>query len=410
VKTVVRLFRGSVGEGYQKLVGWRIIVQSRGEQMPSRFTALVRALAFHQPLLRDLLLILVSCVICFLYFNEQWLNHSQTRQQQALNALAAQLASNSYVPLASGNLVSLNVLTRQLASQPPVVGARIERLDGGTASSAGLDQGMQAAAAISDDAQQIIGKVVVYGTPVTLPAVWPFVLLLICLLGVRVAFTFFWHQLQPLKARLSSDGWRSLWANEPPSNKAIGPGELAANTFESPTPTIKARIDIHIINYERLQQRFTPTALQKVLDCYDARLQQVADIYGFEKMPLVSHTSLELHHVNEEEALFMAACAASLFRLCCEQLDEQRRAAGEACLSFSLLLSIEGAPSSRAGHPPFALLLQELTEQLANRLHCRLVEQWQEEDGRWQLLALDGLAERYQKLMAAQLASLVTAA
>lgn len=363
-------------------------------------------LAPHRSLLRDLLLIVVTCLVCFLYFSEQWLNDSRAQRQQALNAFALQLADSSYVPLAADNLVSLNVLAQQLAAQPPVVGVRIERLNGQLASSAGVEQGMQAQAAIGDDAEKIIGRVLVYGQPVAAQPFWPFLLLLLCLLGLRAALTFFWQQLVPLSAKT----WRDL--------RERGQGEASAVRAEAQPPLlalpqVEARLDVSVVNFERLQQRFTPSALAQLLACYDELLTQVAQVYGASCDAPLPAASLSLRHTQADEAVFLLSCCAKLLLAGCERLNQQRHESGESCLSLRLLLSRDAPetlrqPVQQSGPAQqLQLLLPGLSPELQSRFTVRLLEQWQDHDDHWQLFTEVRLAERYQKLIASQLASLM---
>lgn len=370
--------------------------------MTSPFHIWQARLAPHRPLLRDLLLILVTALVCFLYFSEQWLNDSRAQRQQALNALALQLADASYVPLAANNLVSLNVLAQQMTVQPPVVGVRIERLDHTPASSAGIQLGMQAQAAIGDDEQKIIGQVLLFGEPAKAQPVWPFVLLLLCLLGLRAALTFFWQQLVPMTTR----SWRDLRerSSEQPQS-ADAPPLLQL-------PQVEAQLDLSVMNYDRLQQRFTSSALSQLLSSYDTLIAQVAAVYGASVTSPLPAASLSLKHSQADEAVFLLTCCARLLQSQCQQVNQQRHADGESCLSLRLLLSREAPEELRQRvqqHAPgehLQLLLPGLSEELQARFSTQLLEQWQDHGDQWQLLTEVRLAERYQKLIAAQLANL----
>lgn len=368
--------------------------------MPSGFAAVRAALTPHRHLLRDLLLILITSLVCFLYFSEQWLNDSRAQRQQSLNALALQLADACYVPLAANNLVSLNVLAHQITVQAPVIGVRIERLDQTVASSAGESQGMQAQAAIGDDEQKIIGQVLVFGEPAQPQPIWPFVLLLLCLLGLRAALTFFWQQLVPMTTK-SLRELRERGQQDKSVQAALPPLlEL---------PKVEARLDLSVVNYERLQQRFTPSALAQLLTCYDELIAQVAQVYGASCEARLPHASLSLKHSHADEAVFLLTCCAKLLQSGWQQLNQQRHDNGESCLSVQLLLSVDAPAALRqrvqqtAPADQLQLLLAALSEELQSRFSAQLLEQWQDHDDQWQLLTQVRLAERYQKLIDAQL-------
>lgn len=363
----------------------------------------------HRKLLKDLLLILMSCLVCFLYFSEQWHHQSRTQRQQGLEALAVQLAETSYVPLAADNLVSLNVLTGQLVALPPVGGARVEYLDRRLASSAGDKATMKAVAAVGGQQKDIIGRVVVYGKPVAGLSFWPFWILLLCLLGIRVAVALFWEQLVPFSSR---------------AIKGIKKYSQATRrvTRSAPVPTLpvepaaSAQLDIQVCDYARLSQWFTPTALQQTLAAYDALLRRVAGIYGVTlDSPLGATTKLELGHDSAEEAVFLLSCCANLFMAACDTLNAQRRESGDTCLAFSLLLSQQAPDELRESlnqqevEQQLRLLVAAPSDHLKARLNAHHLEQWQGEDDVWQLLTDATLAERYRKLVASQLDSLALA-
>lgn len=361
--------------------------------------------ARHKQLLKELALILVACLVCFLYFNQQWLEQSEAQRRQAVTAIAEQLAAESFVPLSANNLVSLNVLVSQVAERLPVVGAELQGLDGEAHVSSGQLDGMRSLAVISDGGAQIIGKVILYSQPVSGLPFWPFFLLLLCLLGLRLAVHAFWRQLLPLPRKLQQQ-WQLGQAQ---LNRLLEKQPVATTTAEAPqAPQIRLTLAIRVSNHARLQQRLTPQALQGSLADYDRLLQQVAAIYGLQSESLDAESRLTLHHASHEEGIFLLACAACLYLICCQRLDQQRRADGAPCLQFSLLLHDDKAPQVEPSPQPFTLLLKQWPERLGERLHCQPIKAWEEDEQPWQLLALDALAERYQKLIAAQAESVIS--
>lgn len=349
----------------------------------------------HRPLVLDLLLIILCCLVAGLYFNEQWADRSQQLRQQAITSLANQLADASYVPLADNNRISLNVLAQQLDKQLPVAGVRIKRLDGSIVSSAGSKSGLQAQAAVGRDGQEIIGRVVVYGSVPTSLAWWPFLLVMLCLLGLRTAFSLFWEQLLPQSLRQWHDLRQRLQAHAQGSNPRDTPEAVVV-------PLVEARLAVRIVNYTRLCERYTCAARDHLVDAYDVLFAQVAAEHGLEAARLNGNNLLTVKRASKAEALFALAQFAEQLRLCCERLDKERRTAGDPCLAFSLLLHSADAPLAQVGMLPFALLLKAPSEWLEERLHYRLVEHWQEGGSSWQLLAVDGLAAEFgQRLEAA---------
>lgn len=367
-----------------------------------RFNHLCEAGATHRPLVLDLLLILLCCLVAGLYFNEQWLDHSQRLRQQAIASLANQLADSSYVPLADNNRISLNVLAQQLNHQLPVAGVRIKRLDGSVISSAGHKSALEAQAAIGRGDQEIIGRVVVYGERESSFSWWPFLLIVLCLLGLRAAFSLFWEQLLPQSLR----HWRDL------RQKLQNTTAVQAVQQESAAvaaPLVEARLTVRIINYARICERYTTSARDQLVDAYNAVFVQVAADHAVEVSYLNGNNLLIMQRASEEEALFALAQFAQQLRLCCDIVDRQRRAAGDPCLAFSLLLHTAAAPLTQAGMLPFGLLLDAPSEWLVERLRARLAEHWREGGSSWQLLAIDGLAAEFEQRLDDRAAQLVAA-
>lgn len=372
--------------------------------MPAKMTAWRSAFQTHRRLLVDLLLMLGSCLVCFLFFTEQWYGRGNAERQQSLHTLAAQLADSSYVPLAANNLVSLNVLTSQLSARPPVVGVRIERLDGSVVSSAGEESALQVTAIVGADDGDAIGRVRVFSEALPGLPVWTFLLLLLALLGLRVALDFFWQQLVPLSTRT----WQTLREGR----RAPDTGPQAEPPVA--TPLEEVRLEVAVAGFERLQQRYTPTALAQLLDEYGSLLRKAARVYDADGDGVLAtgKTTFMLHHENAAEAVFLSLCCARLLVKCVDRLSGQRQQQGESCLSLCLLASLDAPEALRdrirtKDMSGTQLLLAGDLGVLSSRMTARPLEQWQQEDERWQLFTDIELAERYQKLIASQLASLM---
>ncbi len=355
----------------------------------------------HRYLLRDLLLISFCCLICLLYFNEQWLNNSSEQRQQSLDGLATQLAQYSYVPLAANNRVSLNVLAQELAAQPSVTGVRIETLSRDAVTRTGEPGAVKAVAVVGGQQRDVIGRVVVFGKAAETPALWPFFLLWLCLLGVRAAMTFLWEQLLPFSSR--------TWQNLRDKTRILRNTAPSPETTPLQLPRHEARLDVGIVDYGRLEQCCTEEALRQLVADYDAVLQRIARLYGARvERALGPRAVLVLPHAQADEAVFMLTCCARLVQNCIKQLNQTREEKGQSCLQLRLLLSQQAPEALRetsqykvaAGH--LCLLLPALSPVLQQRLSAQLLEQWQDDNAPWQLLAGIQLAERYQQLITSQ--------
>lgn len=371
--------------------------------MPAKMAAWRSNFATHRRLYLDLLMILGSCLVCGLFFSEQWHNQSSAERQQSLNALAVQLANDSYVPLAGNNLVSLNVLTSQLVAQPPVMGVRIERLDGSVASSAGESSSLSVMAPVSADASEVIGRVRIYSEPLPALPVWSFLLLLILLLGLRMVLDLFWKQLVPFSSRT----WLSLREGRRTHEEKEAEPPMAI-------PLAEARLDLRVASFEKLEQRFTPTALSQLLNEYTGLVRKVAQVYDATgELSLANGRAvLLLHHEDESEAMFHALCCAKLLVACTQLLSQQRQKLGDGCLTLGMLASLSAPEALRDKVQGKALngvqlLLAGDVSTLTPWLTLHLLEQWQEENQRWQLFTDIELTERYRTLVTAQCSSLM---
>lgn len=347
----------------------------------------------HQHLVKELVMLLLCGVVCFLYFNEQWLAHGQAERRQTLRNLADQLAEESYVPFAADNRVSLNVLVSRLASRQPVVAVAVENLDKLVLSSAGKPLGdtIRVTSAIGDK-EQIIGRVVVHGKAVDNLSTTAFVILMLLLVGVRVALYMLWAKLVPLTDKVRN------WRNVLPRGK----GPESAATVMPQLPLGDVLLTLTVTNHDTLTARLTPGALQDAMAPYQIALDNVVSVYGMTSQPLAKRLTFRLPYVDETESLFLLTCAAALFNLCCKKISAERRAAGDVCLSFGVLISVDQAPDVTEPGAEFVLLLSALDPHLVGRLDYQLLQQWQENGQEWFLLAVERLVGRYVKLIEAQ--------
>lgn len=339
-------------------------------------------------------MLLLCGVVCFLYFNEQWLTHGQTERRQTLRNLADQLAAESYVPFAADNRVSLNVLVSRLASRTPVMSVTVETLDNQVLSSAGkpLGETIRVTSAIGD-ADQVIGRVVVHGKAIDNLSSLAFIALLLLLAGIRIALYMLWSKLVPLTDKVKT--WRSAL---PRPSKLREP----MMSLKPALPVGDVLLTLSISNFDKLNERLTPTALQGVLVDYQQTLNNVMAVYGMATQPLDKKLTFKLPYVDQNESLFLLVCAATLFKLCCQQIDKKRHAQGDVCLAFDYVVALEQAPDVELQENKLLLVTDSLDAQLINRLDYQLIEQWQKNNTEWYLLDVHQLVERYLKLIEAQ--------
>src|SRR5690606_14173731 len=153
-----------------------------------------------------------------------------------------------------------------------------------------------------------------------------FVLVVIILLMLRVAVELIWRGLRQDRQRNDD-----IEADMVPVLSMMPAGE-----------STKAFLRISIVNFDRMQQRFTQSLMDEVVNSYDALLKGIAEVYGAQTLaPLGRECALEFRAESRAQAGFQALCAGMLFRRVARSLSVTRKAQGRTPLEFKLLVTTE---------------------------------------------------------------------
>lgn len=356
-----------------------------------------------RPLLRELALILIASLVIGIYFLEHvhsTLEHSQRRNAEAL---AQHLARSSAEYMVTGNLVSLNVVATHAAALEPVQRIEFRSVAGIVLASAGeaVEQQLPVSRAVRLEDQSVAGTVELW--PADISAAQErslesnFVLVVLCLLGLRVGAELIWRKLQ--QERLPQD--EDVEADRVPIL-------TMSQSIESP----RAGLRISIVNFDRMKDRLTPALIEEMVVAYRAPLEGICSVYGARlNATLGQRCALEFRAQSRAEAAFQALCAGMLFRRLARQISEDRKQRGRTPLEFKLLVStdtdaerswsicIAGSPG-RVHMPEAELVTLELDARVLYQADRCMAISNGEIDMRLQ--PIEQLAQRYQKLIADQ--------
>ncbi|MDF1782452.1 MAG: hypothetical protein P1U67_14260 [Alcanivoracaceae bacterium] len=358
-------------------------------------------------MLRELSLMLVAALVIGIYFLEHVHSTLEHNRREAAEALAQQLSTSSAEFVVTGNLVSLNVIAGHAASLPTVSRIEFRSVAGIVLSSAGEPRGdgLPVSRAVRVDEDGVAGTV----------ELWPantsveqekylesnFVLVVFCLLALRVLAEVVWRRLQ--SERNSDD---DIEADMVPVLSMTQANEIP-----------KARLRISIVNFDRMRDRLTTSLIEEMVAPYRKILEGIAGVYGAQvNAELGKQCALEFKAESRADVAFQALCAGMLFRRVAREVSEQRKKQGRSALEFKLLVSCEADTNASwsmcvAGlpgrvHVPEAELLKlELDARLLYQAE-RCIEISNGETT-IRLQPVEQLAQRYQKLIAAQAAALL---
>lgn len=353
-------------------------------------------------LLRELALMLLATLVVGVYFLEHVHTTLADNRRQGAEALAQQLASNAAEYVVTGNLLSLNVIASHAASLETVERVEFRNIAERVQASAGIERplGKPVSRAVRLDDETVVGTVLLW--PADTSAMQEqnleanFVLVVIILLLLRIALAFIWRRLN----------------QERPAEAGVEADVVPVLTMASSTDVPKAVLRISIVNFDRMQQRFTPALLEEALGAYRILLHGIATVYGAQELkPLGKECALEFRAELRSQAAFQALCAGMLFRRVARSLSEQRKAQARTPLEFKLLVTtaddleaswamcIAGQPG-RVHVPEAELLKLELdTRALYHADRCIAVTNGETS---LRLQPVEQLAQRYQKLIADQ--------
>lgn len=358
-------------------------------------------------LLADLVIILVAGLIVGAYFLERTDDFLRQVQRENMESLAGLTALNAREYLASGNRVSLNIIARQTASLPTVKRLVIRDAAGQELASAGSP---------ADEAGSVTRVLRREdGTPAATVHVWPqpaagdrrrletgFVLVVLLLLVLRIIGQLVYRRLVPV-----AETGESV---PDPAREEATRNDQAESTLAAGAGTAWMRISI--VNFDRMQSRFTATLIGKLLADYERLLQRVAALYGARlEAGLGQRARIVFSGASASEAAFSAVCAGQLFLQAARRISGARKAAGQTPLEFKVLvagdadrgrnwsLCVAGVPG-RVHVPATQLTELELDTRLL--YHNSRALQVNAGDIGLLLQPVEQLAQRYQRLVATQ--------
>ena len=360
-------------------------------------------------LLREMALILVAGLLVGLYFLENLDQRLAESERVHATALAVQTARAAGEYIAADDRVSLTVISRHTAALEPVV--RVELLDTSQRSLAvaGPEVGaekrfVERPVRVGNGDGDVVGRVRLWAeTPGNLRQQTEagFVLLVLCLLGLRVVATV-------LHRRLAGPG---LYP-EPGEGPAVSSGGRGA---AEALPAVVLWLEV--VNRRQMQARFTDSMLGEMLDEYRHCLEQVGDLYGGKVASFdAGMASMRFSGTSTEEAAFNALCAGQLFLRLSRDLGGRRKGEGRPALEFKLLVtSSEDVTLARAcceaGRPGRVQVPEdELTGlELDARVLYRPEQAIEIVSGErtLRIQPVEQLAQRYQKLISVQAEKLI---
>lgn len=384
----------------------------------------------HQ-LLRELSLMLVVALVVGVYFLEHVHATLEHSRRQSAQAMAQHIAGSSAEYVVTGNLVSLNVIATHAAALETVERVEFRSVAGIVLASAGAARNesvIPVSRAVRLEDQSVAGTV----------ELWPrntsaaqeenleswFVLVVLCLLALRVVGEVVWRRLK--MERAPPDDVEADMVPILTMSQTAGQGNRARADVDltdengAEDDAEKAVLRISIVNFDRMQERLTQQLLEEMVAAYREPLEGVARVYGAKIVaPLGRQCLLAFSGEGKEQATFQAVCAGMLFRAVTRRISEQRKKQGRSALEFKVLISgdsdartswafcLAGVPG-RVHVPEAELIGMELDTRLLYQAE-RCIEVSNGELS-IRLQPVEQLAQRYQKLIAGQVESLLTSA
>jgi hypothetical protein len=385
----------------------------------------------HQ-LLRELSLMLVVALVVGVYFLEHVHSTLEHSRRQSAQALAQHLAGSSAEYVVTGNLVSLNVIATHAAALETVERVEFRSVASIVLASAGATPSeavLPVSRAVRLEDQSVAGTVELWprNTSATLEEnleSW-FVLVVLCLLALRVAGEAIWRRLKMERAQpddVEADMVPVLTMSQTSGSQGIGENGARADADlvganDPEADAAQAVLRISIVNFDRMQDRLTPQLLNEMVAAYREPLEGISQVYGAEIVETLGRQCLLVFSGEaKEQAAFQAVCAGMLFRAVTRRVSEQRKKQGRSALEFKVLISsdsdartswafcLAGVPG-RVHIPEAELIGMELDTRLLYQAE-RCIEVSNGESS-VRLQPVEQLAQRYQKLIAGQVESLL---
>ena len=379
-------------------------------------------------LLRELILMLLAMLVVGIYFLEHFSARLEEEREVQLQALAEQTAMRAAEALASEDSISINLIGRETVALPPVAGIRFQNPAEVQVGLAGVSEStLRVSVPVALPDGELAGSLTLLGEDSLVPRQQieaGFVLAVLCVLLLRLAFTVVRERLLPPVMQEPvpepSPGFVAAPAvlPDPVVPEPLGPQGLEQ---EQPLPdpdSITAQLRISIVNFESIRQRFAQDALEEVLAEYQQMLQRAAAVYGgLVSAPVGQQAGVVFTQAASSQAGFAALCTGLLFLRVVRLLAPLRKEKGRVTLEFKALMTtdrdendawslcVAGVPG-RLHVPEAQLSSTELdVKALYQPEKAQVVVAG---DHRVRLQPVEQLAHRYQTLLRTQAETLVS--
>ncbi len=374
-----------------------------------------------QTLLRELILMLLAMLVVGIYFLEHYSASLEQEREVQLKALAEQTARRAAEALASEDSISINLIGRETVALGPVAGVRFlnpEEVQVGLTGVNDSDLLVTVPVALPDG--ELAGTLTLLGDQSEAPRQQieaGFVLAVLCVLLLRLAFTLVRERLAP-PAPAPAEAVTVPF--EPVPNVApVAPLVTEVLPAAPIDPErIQAQLRLSIVNFDAIRQRYTEQAVEEVLTDYQRMLNRAVAIYGGQvSQPIGRQAGVAFCQLPVSQAAFAALCAGLLFLRVVRLQAPLRKQQGKVPLEFKALMTIDKDTDESwslclAGVPG---RLQVPESQLAStELDVKALYQPDRAqvavagDHKVRLQPVEQLAHRYQALLRTQAETLVS--
>lgn len=299
-----------------------------------------------QTLLRELILMLLAMLVVGIYFLEHYSASLEHEREVQLKALAEQTARRAAEALASEDSISINLIGRETVALSPVAGVRFlnpAEVQVGLTGVSDSELYVSVPVALPDG--ELAGSLILLGDNDQAPRQnieSGFVLAVLCVLLLRLAFTLIRERLVP---------------PAPPQAVAepVAPPPLPDVVVSTPSPTaparpqapidpeqVQAQLRLSIVNFDAIRQRYTEQAVDEVLADYQRMLDRAVAIYGGQVSQSIGRQAgVVFCQQPASQAAFAALCAGLLFLRVVRLQAPLRKQQGKVPLEFKALMTTD---------------------------------------------------------------------
>ncbi|MZR64223.1 hypothetical protein GQF00_15090 [Alcanivorax sp. DP30] len=367
---------------------------------------------------------LLAMLVVGIYFLEHYSVSLEQEREVQLKALAEQTARRAAEALASEDSISINLIGRETVALAPVAGVRFlnpAEVQVGLTGVGDADLVVSVPVALPDG--ELAGSLTLLGNNSQAPRQnieAGFVLAVLCVLLLRLAFTLVRERLMPPPAAAQPEIPSTVPPEPVPEDVVQAAPRVSAELAETPVDPerVQAQLRLSIVNFDAIRQRYTEQAVDEVLADYQRMLNRAVAIYGGQvSQPIGRQAAVVFCQLPVSQAAFAALCAGLLFLRVVRLQAPLRKQQGKVPLEFKALMTTDkGADESwslcLAGVPG---RLQVPEAQLSTtELDVKALYQPDRAqvavagDHKVRLQPVEQLAHRYQALLRTQAETLVS--